>query len=426
MIVKVPQFPWYGDTELALELPDNWKVTVPRMAGENAPKLPHKQFREAFQKPIGTKRIAELARGKKEVCIIFDDLTRPTKADQIVPYVLEELHEGGIKDENIRFIAALGLHGAMKLMDFQKKLGVEIPQKYLVFNHNPYENCTYLGKTKRGTPVHVNSEFVACDLRISIGAIVPHPTAGFGGGGKMILPGVSHIDSIEFNHRNLCTIGESGALVLDTWGRVDDNEQRLDMEEIARMAKLDVSVNALCNMQRDTIGLYVGDLVQAHREGVKMARKVYATEAPEGADVIIANSYAKANESALVVTLGSKMLKESGGDLVVIGNIPEGQICHYLARSFGTLSTGGRLYGRHTKLPARVKRMFALGPYLDKAGLDWVGPIDKIILRNSWGEILDMLKNGNGSGTNAVVVPDGTLQYFPRSGLPRGETIPGD
>jgi nickel-dependent lactate racemase len=213
--------------------------------------------------------------------------------------------------------------------------------------------------------------------------------------------------------------------VLDTWGRVDDNEQRLDMEEIARMAKLDVSVNALCNMQRDTIGLYLGDLVQAHREGVKMARKVYATEAPKDADVVIANSYAKANESALVVTLGSKMLKESGGDLVVIGNIPEGQICHYLARSFGK-TTGGRLYGRHTKLPPKVKRMFALGPYLDKAGLDWVGPIDQIILLNSWSEILNMLKNGNGANTKAVVIPDGTLQYFPHSGLPRGETIPGD
>jgi len=425
MIVKLPQFPWYGDTEFKLEFPDSWEVIVPRMAGENAPKMSDGQIRDAIRKPIGTPRLAEMARGKKDVCIIFDDLTRPTKADQIVPHVLDELHEGGIKDGNIQFIAALGLHGAMKLMDFQKKLGEEIPHKYLVFNHNPYENCTYLGKTSRGIPVSVNSEFMACDLKVSIGAIVTHPTSGFGGGGKMILPGVSSIESIAANHGKLCTISDSGTLVLDTWGRVDDNAQRLDMEEIARMAGLDFSINALCNMQRDTIGLYCGDLVEAHREGVKMARQVYATESPGDADIVVANSYAKANEGALVVGLGSKLLKESGGDLVVIANIPEGQVCHYLVRSFGK-KIGGQLYGPHKKLPSKVKRMFALGPYIDKAGLDWIGPIDQIILLNSWAEILDALKKGNGNKAKVVVIPDGTLQYFPHSGLPRGATIAGD
>ncbi len=425
MIVKVPQFPWYGDTELELELPDSWEVIVPRMAGENAPKMSDGQIRDALRKPIGTPRLAEMARGKKEVCIIFDDLTRPTKLDQIVPHVLDELHEGGIKDEGIRFIAALGLHGAMKLMDFQKKLGEAIPQKYLVFNHNPYENCTYLGETSRGTPVSVNSEFMACDLKIAIGSIVPHPTAGFGGGGKMILPGVASVESIAANHGKLCTISETGTMVLDTWGRVDDNVQRLDMEEIARMAGLDFSINALVNIKRDTIGLFCGDLIEAQREGVKMGRKVYACEAPSDADIVVGNAYAKANEAVLVVTLGNKLLKESGGDLVVIGNIPEGQICHYLARSFGK-TIGGQLYGAHKKLPPRVKRMYALGPYIDKAGLDWVGPIDQITILNSWAEILDALKKSHGNKAKAVVVPDGTLQYFPHSGLPRGATIPGD
>ncbi len=425
MIVKVPQFPWYGDTELELELPDSWEVIVPRMAGEKAPKLSDGQIKDALRKPIGTPRLAEMAKGKKDVCIIFDDLTRPTKADKIVPHVLDELHEGGIKDENIRFIAALGLHGAMKLMDFQKKLGEDIPQKYFVFNHNPYENCTYLGDTSRGIPVEVNSEFMACDLKVSIGSLVPHPSAGFGGGGKMILPGVSSTKSIAANHGGLCTISETGTMVLDGWGRVDDNVQRLDMEEIARMAGLDFSINALVNIDRDTIGLYCGDLVEAQREGVKMGRKVYACEAPSDADIVVANCYAKANEAALVAGLGSKILKESGGDLVVIGNIPEGQICHYLARSFGK-TIGGQLYGAHKKLPARVKRMYALGPYIDKAGLDWIGPIDLITILNSWAEILAELKKNHGDKAKAVVVPDGSLQYFPHSGMPKGPTIPGD
>lgn len=412
MIVKVPQFPWYGDTELALEFPDSWEVVVAKMAGQDAPKLTKKQIREAFLNPIGTPRIAELARNKKEVVIVFDDLTRPTKLDELVPYVLQELKEGGIKDENIRFIAGIGAHGAMKLMDFQKKLGAEIPQKYLVFNHNPYENCTRLGTTSRGTPVLINREFMACDLKIAMGSLVPHVTAGFGGGGKMILPGVAHIDTIEANHRNLCRVAEGGTLVHDGWGWVEGNAMRLDAEDTARMAGLDVSVNALVNIHRDTIGLFVGDLVAAHREGVKMAEKVYATKIPAEADIVVANSHAKANEACLVVHTGSKLLKKNGGDLVVIGNIPEGQICHYLVRSFGK-KMGGRIWGPIAELPERVRRMIALGPYIDRAGLDWIGPLDKMIIVNSWAEILAMLKKSYGNKARVTVIPDGTLQYFP-------------
>jgi len=411
MIVKVPQFPWYGDTELALEFPDSWEVVTCRMPGQDTPKLSQAAMKDAFLNPIGTPRIAELARGKKEVVIIFDDLTRPTKIDELVPYVLQELKEGGIKDENIRFISAIGAHGAMKLMDFVKKLGPEVVQKYPVFNHNPYENCTSVGTTSRGTPVMINSEFMSCDLKIAIGSIVPHPMSGFGGGGKMILPGVASLETILSNHSKLCEVAKEG-MVLNSWGRIDDNIMRLDMEEVARMAGLDVSVNALVNMQRDTIGLFVGDLVEAQREGVKMARKVYATEVPAGADIVVANAYAKANEASLVVNTGNDLLKKEGGDLVITANIPEGQICHYLVRSFGK-NMGGQLWGKRTKLPSRTKRMIALGPYLDPAGLDWVGPVDQITIANGWGEILKMLKASYGEKARVVVIPDATLQYFP-------------
>jgi len=411
MIIKVPQFPWYGDTKLELHFPDRWEVTVPRMAGENTPKLSGHQMQKALHNPIGTPRLASLARGRKEVCILFDDLTRPTKVGEIMPFVLEELREGGIKDENIRFIAALGLHGAMKLVDFQKKLGDEIPRNFLVFNHNPYENCTYLGSTSRGTPVYINSEFISCDLKIAIGSILPHPTAGFGGGGKMILPGVAHIDSIAANHEKLCQLSEAGNMVLDTWGRVDDNEQRLDMEEVAQIARLDFSINVLVNTRRETIGLFAGDLFQSHREGVRMARRIYATRTPDPADIVVANAYAKANEAALVVALASKMLKESGGDLVITANIPEGQICHYLCRSFGK-NIGGRLWGKQKNFPARVNRMYALGPCLDKAGLDWIGPVEKILLLDSWREILAKLQTEHKDRVKVAVIPDGTLQYF--------------
>ena len=426
MIINVPQMPWYGDTELALEFPDSWDVTTCRMNGQDTPKIGDKEIRAAFSNPIGTARIAELAKGKKDVVILFDDLTRPTRTAELVPYVLEELKEGGIRDENIRFISALGAHGVMRLMDYVQKLGLDVVQKYPVYNHNPYENCTYLGRTARGIEVSVNSEFMACDLKIAVGGLVPHPTAGFGGGGKMILPGVSSIETILANHGGLTEMSEDKNMKLNAWGNVEDNLMRLDIEEIANMAGLDVSVNAVMNLHRDTVGVFVGDLVAAHRAGVKLARNHYATPAPEAAaDVVVTNAYAKANEAAIAVETGRKLLKEEGGDLIVTCNIPEGQICHYLARSFGK-TFGGRLYGVRTAMPERVKRMIVLGPYMDRVGLDWLGPQDQIIIINSWTEIIDLLKKSHGNGTKVSVIPDATIQYFPDLERGKTEIFPAD
>ena len=419
MIVSVPQFPWYGDTELELDFPSSWEVITCQMAGWDAPKLSEEGIQAAFLNPIGTPRIAQLARNKKDAVILFDDLSRPTEVSELVPCILQELKEGGIKEENIRFIAALGTHGAMKLMDFVKKLGPDIPQRFPVYNHNPYENCTYLGTTSFGTPVSINSEVMSCDLKIAIGAIVPHIFSGFGGGAKTILPGVAHMDTIWANHHNLLAHskptpenpqGKPDPSV--GWDTLEDNTLRLDIEEAAKMAGLDVIVNAVTNLHRDTVGLFVGDQIAAYREGVKLARRVYATEIPSEPDIVIANAYAKAKEGTVVVGVGSKLLRKEGGDLVIIGNIPEGQICHYLRRSFGK-NMGGRLWSPRKKLPPRVKRMIVLGPYVDKAGLDWIGPPQLTTIANSWPEIIDMLKTSHGGKAKVAVIPDATLQYFP-------------
>jgi len=416
--VYLPQFPWYGDSKLEIDFPSNWDVTISKMLGHEAPKLSKKEIRAAFANSIGTPRISQLARGKGEVVILFDDLSRPTKASELVPYILEELKEGGIKDEDIRFVAALGAHGAMKLMDFVKKLGKEVVQRFPVYNHNPYENCTYLGTTSRGTPVRINSEVVSCDLKIAIGCIVPHETAGFGGGGK-IINGVAHIDTIYANHHDVAgrdkptpenPLGKLHPSV--GVGKVVDNAIRLDLEEMARMVGLDIIVNAVVNLRRDTVGLFVGDVVAAHREGVKLAQQIYATEAPGKIDVLVANAYGKANEASVAIQRTFKLLKEEGSDLVLICNVPEGQICHYLGRSFGK-NIGGRLWGPRTTLPPRTKRMITFAPYVDRAGLDWLGPPESIIRVKSWSEALELLKKTNGAGTRVAVIPDATLQYFP-------------
>lgn len=133
--------------------------------------------------------------------ILFDDLPKPTPTSRIVPFVLEELHAGGITDEQIRFVNAPGTHRNMTYGEFAVKLGADIVEKYPVYQHNNYENLVNMGTTSNGTPVLVNREYMSCDLRLGIGSIIPHQAAGFGDGGKIILPGVAGMDTVANHHR---------------------------------------------------------------------------------------------------------------------------------------------------------------------------------------------------------------------------------
>jgi nickel-dependent lactate racemase len=410
--VHVPQQAWYDNDELELQFPASWDVTTCYMRGHNRPPLSEHGFREAFANPIGTKPIRDLARGKSEVAILFDDMSRPTRVAEIVPYLLEELGAAGVKDDSIRFIAALGTHGALTRVDFAKKLGEAVLGRFPIYNHNPYENCTFLGNTSRGTPLVINSEFMACDLKIGIGSILPHPLTGFNGGGKIILPGVASMESIAYNHGTLTAEAMARGEDIGTWiGKFEENELRLDVAEAARMAGLDIKIDAVINGRGATVALFVGDPTSAHIEGVKLAKEVYATKPVEGQDIAVMNTYAKASEAFLALPLSSRLLQGGAGDLVLIANAPEGQVTHYLAGAFGR-KTGGRFWFPRTSLPPNVNRLIVFTPCIDIAGSAWVATPESIVWAETWPEVLERLTETHGDSARVAVVPDATMQYF--------------
>ncbi len=190
--INVPQLAQQGVQNLEIQLPDEWDVEVCNMEGYDRPALTIEQIRTALQKPLGTPTLRELAKGKKEVAIVFDDYTRGCKWNDIAAIILKELAAAGIPDENIRFICSLANPGTANSTGFVRKLGEEIVSRYMIFNHNPFFCCKEVGTTKTwGTKVEINEELMHCDLKIALGVALPHPMAGFGGGTKAILPGVA-------------------------------------------------------------------------------------------------------------------------------------------------------------------------------------------------------------------------------------------
>ncbi len=405
--VKVPWMSWYGNTEIELAFPENWNVQVVSMA--DAPDISKTEIRRAFENPIGTARIAELAAGKKSATIAVDDLTRPTQAYRLLPFILEELKSGGIGEDDIQIILAIGAHRPMMRDDMIKKLGADIVDRFTIINHHPFENLVDMGTTSRGTPVRVNKFFASADLKIGVGFISVHPLAGFGGGGKIVLPGLCGIDVLERNHTPAMK-GETGGVAI-----IDGNEQRADIEEAAQIAGLDIIVNTVGNSRGQTAGVFVGDLVDAHRAAVALAKRVYATTVPQNLDIGVFNTFPKDTEfiqctNALNVWSNyEKNVVKEGGAIVVATAGTEGRGFHSL------VDRGMRLHFRMEKRAGirdvvSNRQLIFFCPNINYSDLYEHYPKGTLLFRK-WNDVVKELSRRYGVDTQVAVFPCGTLQF---------------
>jgi len=401
-IIKLPQMAWDDPREDDFPLPDTWDVEIHNIAGYNRPALTDEQIKASISNPIGTAPIREQAKNKKEVVILFDDMTRITRASKIVPFILEELALAGISDDQIRFMAATGTHGPLNRLDFAKKLGADIVARYPVYNHNPYENCAYVGTTSYGTKVYINAEVMHCDFKIGIGSVTPHGFAVFSGGGKIMLPGVSSIDTVEANH----------TLPLSPQDRRDysTNPRRRDMEEVAKLTGLNVLVECIVNMWGDNVDIFTGDETAAAEAAVEVAKTHYIAPKAKDKDIVIANAYIKSSEAGGITRGVAESLKASGGDIAVIANSPSGHVNHYLMGSWGR-TIGGRLHMKHPIAP-QINHYFFYSQYPEMSSVINVEPPGKAQLVSKWDEVIRMLKELHGDSAQVVVYPSADIQYF--------------
>ena len=406
MKFSLPQLLWYEDTRLDIELPDDWDVEYCPMRGADRTPLTLEQMEAAILNPIGTPRLRDLAKGKRRAVILFDDMTRPTRVYELAPIVIRELAAGGIQEEDIVFVCALGTHGALTSNEFRKKLGQEIVERFRVFNHNIYENCVEVGTTSRGTRLLVNREVMEADLKVAIGCVTAHAQVGFSGGGKIVLPGVAHVDSIAHYHLEV----EAMARETTGLGNFENNILRFEIEEAARMTGIDFLVNVTVNASGATSAVFAGELFQAHEKAVALAKELYSTRPrPQDKDLVIANAFVKANEMAISVLLGVLALKDLAGTIVVIANSPEGQVIHYLLGRFGR-DYGGRQYPIGT-IPPSVK-LIVMAPQADKTFGDWFSNPEVITWTKDWGQTLDLLSEEMKPGARVAVLPNATMQYY--------------
>lgn len=395
--VKILTHAWNGDIPLNLSFPNDWNVKLCEMVGHNNPEISDVEILDRINNPEGTNSLREVASGHDECVIIVNDSCRPFRHENIVPIMLKELCDAGIKNNNIRFVIGSGAHSWTTLDIIKKMLGYNIPNEYLVFNHNCYENNVFVGKTSRNTNVYANKEVMGCDLKISLHGILPHELAGFGGGSKIVLPGISSIETIAYNHRNIYDICK---------GKISENEFLLDLEEGANIVGIDFIINQIINGSMKCSDLICGDVISAHRAGSKIARNHYSTEIVNDADIVIVNSYPMDYEpyKALYGDIANSV--KSGGHVVVLAHDPRGLRGHYLTGRFGR-DYGSRMWDPN-EIVKDVESVIVVSPYHSLADEAESCGTNSIWVEY-WNEALDILMNYHDDPVVAVY-PTASIQ----------------
>ncbi len=315
-IIQLP----YGTCEIMAELPAGYAVdfVTPRML--KPADDPATIVRNAVYSPLGAVRPP---RARQTVAIAINDKTRPVPHQHLLPPVLQGMRHAGVRDEDVLFIIATGTHPRMEGAEYEAILPSEILERYRVICHDAGDeaNLTFLGETARGTPVQINSDYLAADYRIVIGNIEPHQFQGFSGGVKSAAIGLAGAKTINHNH----------AMMRDPNARLGEyeaNPARQDVEEIGRLIGIDFAVNALLNGEKQIVRALAGDPFAVMRAGIPEARVLYQAPVDASFDLMIASPGGHPKDiniyQAQKGMAHAAAVTKSGGVLILCAACPEG------------------------------------------------------------------------------------------------------
>jgi nickel-dependent lactate racemase len=315
----------YGRTGLDVDLPED-RLIGP-LAIRPAPPLPDPDtaLAEALARPIGTPPLAEIARGRRDACILICDITRPVPNKLLLPPLLRTLEQQGIARKDVLILIATGLHRPNEGAELVELVGPEIAANYRVENHHGkvLAEHDYLGTTARGVPVYLDSRYVRADLKITTGLIEPHLMAGYSGGRKVICPGIAALETVKVWH---------GPTFLEDpradCGILKGNPVHEENTRIAQMAGCDFIVNVCLDGQRRVTWLGAGDMIRAWEEGVRFVEQVVRVPVPAPLDVVVTTGAGYPLDTtwyqAVKGLTGALPIVKPGGTIILAVSLTEG------------------------------------------------------------------------------------------------------
>jgi nickel-dependent lactate racemase len=245
---------------------------------------PQGAIAESLCRPVESKPLAEIARGRKNAVIVISDITRPAPNRLILPPLLHTIEAAGIPRSAVSLLIATGIHRPSDREERIRLVGEEIAASYHIVDHLSKErgHMKEVGRIAGQVPALVNRLYVEADLKILTGFIEPHMWAGYSGGRKSILPGISSIDTLQFMHGP-----EMIAHPMTEYGRLEGNLFHEAGIEIMEQTGADFIVNVTLNRKREVTGVFSGHPVEAHLLGCSSLEKVCVRQLDEPLDFIV-------------------------------------------------------------------------------------------------------------------------------------------
>jgi len=276
----------YGKKEVQVALPEKNILKILNSEEQEILLNPEDKLSDLLKNPMGSPSLKELIqqKGASKILIIVNDITRPTPYEIILPPLLDELHQIGIKKENIIFIIATGIHRSNSPEEIKEMFGENIVSAYKFINHDCDDpHLQDLGNLKNGNKLWVDPIATDVDFIITTGVIVPHYFAGFSGGRKSILPGICGRKTIGANHAQMVYPNARA-------GNLKGNPVHQEMQEAAEKVGVDFNINVVTNEHHEIIEIVAGELYESWLRGVKVCKKIYLCPIKQKADVVIASA----------------------------------------------------------------------------------------------------------------------------------------
>lgn len=237
------------------------------------------ELRRALENPISSLKLSEITKKGEKIAIITSDITRPVPSKTILPLIIEEILKSGVAKEDITIVFALGIHRSHTVDEMKKLVGEEIYNNIECVDGD-INTCIRMGYTKSGTPIDIVEVVAKADRRICIGNIEYHYFAGYSGGAKAVMPGVSSRETIKYNHSKM-------VLESSRAGNIETNSVRLDLEDAINIVPIDFILNVVLDSNKKIIKAVAGHYLDAHRVGCEFLDSIYKIKIPQKADIVI-------------------------------------------------------------------------------------------------------------------------------------------
>lgn len=410
----------YGKQEIALSIPESNFLDVLWPSQYSLDGAPDEVeiLREALAHPTGSPPLRELARNKQKVCILVSDITRPAPSYKLLPPLLDELYAAGIRNGQIQIIFGLGSHRPHTEEEMKLLVGPEVFAAIQCLDHRP-DDCVWIGATKQGLPVEIFKPVLEADLKICTGNIDLHYFAGYTGGAKAIMPGVSSRASIAATHRFML---DPSAVA----GNLETNPARAAIDEVGALVKIDFIFNVVLDEHKRIVAAVAGDQIRAHRAGCKILDKLFKVKITEKADIVVVSAGGFPKDINLYQAQkaldNAKHAVKDGGTVILAAKCSEG---------FGEEVFKEWMFAANKPLDIldRVKHEFVLGGHkavaiamlLQKAGVILVSDLDRKLTERlffeyapSLQQALDLALTAHAPSASVRVIPFGgaTLPFM--------------